>query len=121
MLDKGRAFLNKKQGAYNFDCPLDNYFLSFVGVKGADILELLKQGKGDGEVLAWVQANAPLQRRPEEVVAWSHYHENRPPMDVEMRAYFNELHQSVGASRKDIGGWFDLLDLDDHVSFGGQS
>jgi len=31
------------------------------------------------------------------------------------------LHGKVGPKREDIYTWFDLLDLDDYVSFGGQA
>lgn len=35
--------------------------------------------------------------------------------------YFNQLHTEVGPKRNDIGTWFDLLDLDDYVSYGGKA
>ena len=58
MLDKGRAELDGKAGEYRFACPLDQHFLSFTGLAAKDILNLLKQGKSDGEVLAWVREQA---------------------------------------------------------------
>jgi hypothetical protein len=30
------------------------------------------------------------------------------------------LHEKAGPKREDINTWFDLLDLDDYVSFGGK-
>ena len=41
-------------------------------------------------------------------------------MDCEGREYFNEIHQRIARKREDIASWFDLLDLDDYVSFGGK-
>ena len=45
--------------------------------------------------------------------------ENRGPSDVESRAFFHELHSKTAPKREDISTWFDLLDVDDYVSFGG--
>jgi hypothetical protein len=45
----------------------------------------------------------------------------RVPSDVESRQYFNELQSKVAPKREDIATWFDLLDVDDHVSFGGKA
>ena len=47
--------------------------------------------------------------------------EQRAPADAESRAYFNELHTKAAPKREDIVTWFDLLDVDDYVSFGGQA
>ena len=68
MLDKGRATINGKAGEYNFDCPLDGRFLGFVGAEGAQVKEQLAQGKGDGEILQWINANAKFKRNPVEIV-----------------------------------------------------
>jgi hypothetical protein len=56
-----------------------------------------------------------------EIVAWSEMADKRAPADVESREFFNELHQKTGPRREDIVTWFDLLDLDDYVSFGGKA
>jgi hypothetical protein len=119
MLDKGRALLEGKNGEYNFDCPLDKRFLEFTGVKGEEVKKLLEQGKGDGEILEWINQNAPKKHADYEIAAWSAFQEERAPTEIESRNYFNNIHTTCGAKRADIKCWFDLLDLDDHVSFGG--
>ena len=40
---------------------------------------------------------------------------------METREYFNSYLSNLSKTREDILGWFDLLDLDDHVSFGGKA
>jgi hypothetical protein len=117
MLDKGRAQLAGKSGEYHFACPLDQRFLAFTELTADDILNLLKEGKTDGEVLAWVREHA--KKADWEIAAWSEYHLNRVPTDNEGRQYFNELLQKIAPDRDDIATWFDLLDLDDFASFGG--
>jgi hypothetical protein len=121
MLDKGRASINNKAGEYHFNCPLDQRFLSFVGVEAEPIKELLAQGKSDSEVLAWIEANAKFKRSPVEIAAWSAHAEQRVPADLETRKYFSEIHTAIAPNREDIATWFELLDVDDFVTFGGKA
>jgi hypothetical protein len=117
MLDKGRAQLAGKPGEYHFACPLDQRFLSFTGISAEDISNLLKQGNSDTEVLAWIRER--VNKNEWEIAAWSEYQTTRGPSDTESRQYFNESIQKLAPDRDDLIAWFDLLDVDDHVSFGG--
>ena len=121
ILDKGRATITGKQGEYKFGCPLDQRFLQFVGIKAPELKKQIATGKGDGEILAWIESHAKHQRAAPEIIAWSAWQEGRAPSDAEAREYFNELHKKAAAEREDIATWFDLLDLDDYVSFGGKA
>jgi hypothetical protein len=117
MLDKGRAEIAGKAGEYHFACPLDQRLLSFTGLAAEEILNLLKQGKSDTEVLAWIRDHA--KQNDWEIFHWSEFHILRVPTDNESRQHFNEMLQKIAPDRDDIATWFDLLDLDDFVSFGG--
>jgi hypothetical protein len=117
MLDKGRAELGGKAGEYHFACPLDQRFLSFTGLAADDILTLLKEGKSDGQVLTWIQEHA--KQNDWDIAAWSQFHLQRGPSDNESRQHFIESLQKLAPDREDIATWFDLLDIDDFVSFGG--
>jgi hypothetical protein len=121
MLDKGRATINGKNGEYHFDCPMDQRFLEFVGVDAGALKKELEAGKGDGEILEWIEKNAKHKRNEAEVSTWSQLAPQRAPTDLESRGYFNELHKTMGPKREDIATWFDLLDLDDYVTFGGKA
>ena len=121
MLDKGRATIAGKYGEYKFACPLDQRFLDLVGLKADALKKQLAAGKGDGEILEWVQKNAKHKPTDAEIAAWSEFAERRVPSDAESRQYFNELHQKAAPKREDVATWFDLLDLDDFVSFGGKA
>jgi len=120
VLDKGRATIAGTNGEYNYNCPLDQRFLEFAGIDPEALKQELAAGKGDGEVLAWVQANS--KNKPNEVAAaaWSAFCEARVPADVESRQFFTEAHAKLAPAREDIVTWFDLLELDDYVSFGGK-
>lgn len=121
MLDKGRAALGGKNGDYNYACPLDQRFLEFAGVDPKALKKQLATGKGDGEILAWIQAHAKHKRTPSEIAAWSQWQEQRAPDNPESRAFFNEIHKKTGPKRTDIASWFDLLDMDDYATFGGKA
>ena len=120
MLDKGRATLAGKNGEYHYDCPVDRRFLNFVGVKADALKKQLAAGKGDTEILQWIQKNARHKRTEPEIVAWSAYQEQRAPSETEGREFFHQTHTKIAPKREDIATWFDLLDLDDYVTFGGK-
>lgn len=42
------------------------------------------------------------------------------PRDIAQRAHFNSIQQKIAPNRKDLATWYDLHDLDDYVTFGGQ-
>jgi len=123
MLDKGRATIIGKNGEYHYDCPLDQHILKFLNISAAALLKELKKGKGDGEILTWIKKNQKNKHQPWEIELWSSYHEKRgPDSDQETAAFFTgRLVELGGAKREDIKAWFDLLDLDDYVTFGGKA
>ncbi len=118
-LDKGRATLAGKNGEYHYACPLDQRFLEFAGIDPEALKKELN--KSDGEVLEWIEKNAQHKRSPLEIAAWSVFAEQRVPTDVETRTFFNTQVSKVAPKREDIGTFFDWLDVDDYVSFGGQA
>ena len=119
LLDKGRAQIAGKNGEYHYSCPLDKRWFEFVGVEAIELLGELESGAGDMAVLSWINANSRHHHDPVEIDAWSRWQETRVPGDLESREYFSGLHRAAGKDREDIVTWFDLLDLDDYVSFGG--
>jgi hypothetical protein len=121
MLDKGRAVVAGKNGEYNYACPLDQRFLEFAGIDPQQLKTQIAAGKGDGEILEWIESHRKNKHTEAEVAAWSALAEQRVPGDVESRTFFNELHQKSAPKREDIRTWFDLLDVDDYVSFGGKA
>jgi hypothetical protein len=120
MLDKGRAEIAGKNGEYHFNCPMDQRLLGFLGIDAEALRKELSAGKGDWEILEWIQQNAKHKHTDPEITAWSAQAELRVPSDVESREYFHDLHRKTAPKREDIATWFDLLDVDDYVSFGGK-
>jgi len=122
MLDKGRATIAGTSGEYHYNCPLDQRFVKFVGIDPQKLLAELKKGKGDGEILQWIQSNAKQERAPWEIEQWSDYMDRRgPDSDAETFGFFVQYVAKFSKTREDIRTWADLLDLDDFVSFGGKA
>lgn len=122
MLDKGRATLVGKNGEYHFDCPLDQRVLSFLGIDAEALKVQLAEGKSDGEILEWINANGKNKRSEWEIDQWSTYLERRgPDSDPDTLKYFADMVGKVANGRPDIRNFTDLLDLDDYVTFGGKA
>ena len=121
MLDKGRATLLGKNGEYHYACPMDQRLLDFLGLDAEPLKQQLADGKGDGEILEWIVANRKTKHNDSQIAAWSAYQDQRVPTDPESREFFNDIHSKVAPGREDIATWFDLLDVDDYVSFGGKA
>ncbi|HEY8993390.1 MAG TPA: DUF5069 domain-containing protein [Lacunisphaera sp.] len=121
LIDKARATLAGTQGEYTYDCAMDAHFWEFTGLNAQTFLAEVKTGKCDYDLVNYVLASMQPKRVISEIVAWSSWLENRPPMATEGRVFFNQVHTAAGPRREDIGSWFELLDLEDFVTFGGKS
>lgn len=121
MLDKGRAAIIGKNGEYHYNCPLDQRILNFLGVDPEALKSQLAAGKGDGEILEWINANASHKPSEWEIAQWSDFAERRAPdSDSETLGYFVDALSKLTKTRSDIKTWADLLDLDDYTTFGGK-
>jgi len=122
LLDKGRAELAGTAGEYKYNNPIDRHWFRFTGITAEALKAELATGKGDGEILEWIQETSPNQRLPWEIQHWSAFHNERgPDGDVETLEFFADRVGALSKTREDMKTWFDYLDLDDHVSFGGKA
>ncbi len=122
ILDKGRATAVEKQGEFHYNCPIDQHLLNFLGLDPEALMAEIKLGKSDGELLEWIAANAKNKKAPWEIEQWSAYQDKRgPDSDAETLLFFAEKVGGFSKTREDIKTWFDLLDVDDHVTFGGKA
>lgn len=121
LLDKARAVIAGTAGEYKYNNPNDGHFFRFTGIAPEALLEQVKSGAGDWDILLWVNEHAPLKRTALEISQWADWSESVAFNDVEMREWFTEQIKRLNPAREDLRGTFDYLDLDDHVSFGGQA
>ncbi len=121
LIDKALATAVGTNGHFHYDCPMDQRFWTFTGIKPGPFMQQIKAGKSDGELLAYVMANLKPQRGPSEIKAWSAWYEQQTPDNPDARAFFNDIHRKNAAHRTDIETWFDWLELDDYVTYGGKA
>jgi len=69
-VDKCRADLAGTIGEYHFDCPLDNIWLGFAGLKGADLKAFVATGADDEAVGKWIEEHATKRPRIE-IIKWN--------------------------------------------------
>lgn len=121
VLDKARASLIGKAGDYKYGNPMDQHFFAFTGIAQDALLEQVKTGAGDWELLLWVNAHANPQRAPHEVRAWSAWIETMSIGNAEDLEWFAAQAKRLNPARTDLHTIMDYLDADDHVSFGGKA
>jgi hypothetical protein len=119
LLDKARAVAAGRGGDYIYPCPLDQRFFAFTGFKPEAFLEATRRGNSDTAMLAWVLEQCQPPRAPHEILAWSHWLENLSVGDPRRHRTFADEIERLAPQRSDIITYFDRLDLDDYVSFGG--
>jgi hypothetical protein len=120
LIDKARAAVSGTLGDYHYNCPIDQRFFAFSGIDADAFLAEVKAGKGDGQLLAYVTAHLNPARADSQIASWSHWFEQLVPSDPDTRAFFNDVHRKNAPHRTDIATWFDWLELDDYVTFGGR-
>jgi len=121
ILDKARASLAGNPGEYIYGNPMDQYFFSFSGIHQDQLLEYVKSGAGDWEILFWVSDLAQPKRAPYEIKAWSDFLEDLGMGSAEDLQWFTDQAARLNPKRTDFRTIMDYLDADDHVSFGGQA
>jgi hypothetical protein len=76
-LDKCRAELAGRAGAYHFNCPLDRAFFDFTGIDAAEFKQFVETGASDEEVSDWIAAKSRV-RDAKRVARWSRWFRLNP-------------------------------------------
>ena len=121
VLDKARAKAAGKSGEYVYPGPLDKRFFEFVKIDPDALYAEIQNGKGDGEILEWIQQNAGYKPAPWEILQWSAHNEARGADTIQAKERVLKVVTTLAPKRADILTSFDLLELDDFVTFGGKA
>lgn len=114
-LDKCRAVVAGTPGEYHFNCPLDNIFFEFAGIRAEDFKDFVATGASDEEVAGWIVKHA--KERPRiEVIKWNNKH--RDMRISEMPDKLQEFLEGYVAENLPKGGrpvyaWFDVYDIEE--------
>lgn len=120
-IDKMRAYIDGKHGAYNAKTGFSTQLFDLFGVTADEFEEIVKANESDDAVLKVLLERRPLSAQ--EIEEWNERCETRQPQDEESRArHFKMLADAGYGDRKDVVTMYDRLDLDDgrEVPVGGR-
>ncbi len=108
-LDKCRAVIAGTNDDYHFDCPLDNFFLSFAEIKVEDFKAYVATGATDEEVADWIKEHAK-ERQQQEIIQWNNTMRDKrlSEMPIELQEFLETYIPEFIPKGKVIRVWFDV-------------
>ena len=111
MIDKGRAYKEKRLADYIYPCPLDKIILNFLRID-SDTFAKMVVDKKDDEISIWAK-DLTKSKSSREISFVNKQILDRKPDSQDRLEYFNEIRDKFDPSRTDIITWVDLLDLEE--------
>ena len=111
MIDKGRAYKEKRLADYIDPCPLDKIILNFLRID-SDTFAKMVVDKKDDEISIWAK-DLTKSKSSREISFVNKQILDRKPDSQDRLQYFNEIRDKIDPSRTDIITWVDLLDLEE--------
>ena len=111
MIDKGRAYKEKKLADYIYPCPLDKIILNFLCVE-ADTFANITVEKKDEEISNWVK-ELIKSKTPNDLVLINKIILEKKPDSEDRLKYYNKTRDKIDPSRSDLTTWVDLMDLEE--------
>ena len=111
MIDKGRAYKEKRLADYIYPCPLDKIILNFLRID-SDTFAKMVVDKKDDEISIWAK-DLTKSKSSREISFVNKQILDRKPDSQDRLQYFNEIRDKFDPSRTDIITWVDLLDLEE--------
>ena len=113
-VDKCRAVLVGWGGEYHSNCPLDQLWLNFAGIKYEDFRAVVASGATDDELAAWIKQHA-RQKERSEVIAWNNKQRDLriSEMSMELQEYLEDYIPKFIPRNRVIYTWFDVYDIEE--------
>lgn len=113
-LDKCRAALAGTNGDYHFDCPLDNFFLSFVDFSAEEFKNQVATGVDDEGMAAWIKEKAK-SHESREIIAWNNVMRCKRlcDMPIELQEFLEGYIPQFIPAGKIVRVWFDVYDIEE--------
>ena len=111
MIDKARAYKEKKLADYIYPCPLDNIILNFLCIE-ADTFANITVEKKEEEISNWVK-ELIKSKTPSDLVLINKIILEKKPDSEDRLQYYNKTRDKIDPSRSDITTWVDLMDLEE--------
>ncbi len=111
MIDKARAYKEKKLADYIYPCPLDNIILNFLCIE-ADTFANITVEKKEEEISNWVKGLIK-SKTPNDLVLINKIILEKKPDSEDRLQYYNKTRDKIDPSRSDVTTWADLMDLEE--------
>jgi len=111
MIDKARAYKEKRLADYIYPCPLDNIILNFLCIE-ADTFANITVEKKDEEISNWVK-ELIKSKTPNDLVLINKIILEKKPDSEDRLKYYNKTRDKIDPSRSDLTTWVDLMDLEE--------
>ena len=111
MIDKARAYKEKKLADYIYPCPLDKIILDFFCIE-ADTFADMTIEKKDEEISSWAK-ELIKSKSPDELDLINKIILEKKPDSEDRLKYYNKIRDKIDPSRSDLTTWVDLLDLEE--------
>jgi hypothetical protein len=115
-IDKGQAVAAGTAGEYNYDCPMDKHLFAFLGIDGAELLDIIKSAGKDSDISDFVAPYVHAKSDAEIAAFNADSLGNAPAAGTPAEGFFLKLRGEVAPDRTDVTTWADLLDLDEKRS-----
>jgi hypothetical protein len=113
-LDKCRAVLAGCQGEYHSNCPLDQRWLKFAGIKYGPYRDFVATGASDAEVAKWITKHA--RKRPRaEIIAWNNKERDLSLSDLPpaLQEYMEDYIPKYLPKGRVVYRWYDVYDIEE--------
>jgi len=111
VIDKGRAFKEKKLADYIYPCPLDKIILNFLRIEAENFANMTIEKKDD-EIFDWAKELIESKSKKEICLINKKILQSKPDSEDRLN-YFIEIRNKIDPSRSDVTTWVDLLDLEE--------
>ena len=111
MIDKARAYKEKRLADYIYPCPLDNIILNFLCIE-ADTFANITVEKKEEEISNWVKGLIKSKTTNDLVLINKIILEKKPDSEDRLQ-YYNKTRDKIDSSRSDVTTWADLMDLEE--------
>ena len=111
MVDKARAFREKKMADYIYPCSFDKIILDFMRID-SETFAIKAMDCGDDEINAWSQEILKNKTTEEFDFINDQILKRRPDSEDRLK-YSHEIRNRIDPSREDINTWVDLMDLEE--------
>ena len=113
-VDKCRAVLAGTNGEYHADCPLDQLWLDFAGIKFSSLEKFLATGADDAAVSEWVASKAKQKSRSS-IIKWNNKLRDMriSEMSIKLQKFLEDYIPANLPANKPPYVWFDVYDIEE--------